>query len=142
MEPHPRELLEDDNRPVVDDAVGAVIDRLASPVEGAELAILGEEMRVLARHGSLARVRRVGDLVRARNAGDEAVPRDSFEYALLHACFRERGRQFGTGGDSSPGADDRGLRSRAPRYRRSSGATSSDYREPEKKAGGKTCSHL
>jgi hypothetical protein len=41
-------LLEDHDCPVVERAIRSVVDLLASPVERAELAAVGEEVRVLA----------------------------------------------------------------------------------------------
>src|SRR5512133_4267892 len=67
VERHVRELLGDDERPVVDEPVCAVIDLLAFPIERAEHLVLREEVRVLAGDGSLAWTRRVSDLIRTRD---------------------------------------------------------------------------
>ena len=144
-ERHPRKLLEDDDRPVADEPIPAVVDRAAGPVERAEHAALGKEVGVLAGHGSLTRMRRVRNLIRPRNAGDEAVPRDELEHELRHTRFRERRRKLRAGGDPCPGPYESGLRCcrhriRLPsaRFRRTTRTTPGRHYERHEKGDGRT----
>jgi hypothetical protein len=68
--------LADHHRVLADEAVVVVVDLLASVVERAELPVLGEEVRVLDRLGTLAGVARVLDLIGVRDAGNESVAGD------------------------------------------------------------------
>src|SRR5262245_46802067 len=106
VEPDVPELLRDDDRVLVDGAVGAVVHLIALVVVGAEEPIVGEEVLMLERYGAFARVLGVLDLFRAADVRDPAFAGGVLDRELAQAGSPEGRHPLLARSEALPGPHD------------------------------------